>query len=100
MNVYRITARDQDGKVSERETEAASLHRAVEGTDEVYEIVKVERIHPSTEGGTWWILQRVESARRRGVISLYRPTFKDENGKTSDVLDVAILCCEVDNNPS
>jgi hypothetical protein len=53
MNVYRITARDQDGKVSERETEAASLHRAVEGTDEVYEIVKVD--HSSLNRGRYLV---------------------------------------------
>jgi hypothetical protein len=48
MNVYRITARDQNGIISQRETEAARLYLAVEGQDELAKIVKVERIHPKT----------------------------------------------------
>ena len=48
MNLYRITVRDQDGKVSDRETTAASLFLAVQDQDEQSAVVKVERIHPST----------------------------------------------------
>jgi hypothetical protein len=35
MNVYRITARDQNGIVSQRETEAVRLHLAIEGSDDI-----------------------------------------------------------------
>lgn len=48
MHLYRITVRDKDGRISHREVQAPSLHLAVEGQDEHFEIVKVERIHPST----------------------------------------------------
>ena len=48
MNRYRITVRDQDGNVSDRETKATCLFSAVEDLDEQSAIVKVERIHPST----------------------------------------------------
>ena len=48
MNVYRITVRDQDRKIADYETKAASLRLVVEGLDEQSEVVKVERIHPST----------------------------------------------------
>jgi hypothetical protein len=51
----RITDRDQNGIISQRETEAAKLHLAVEGPNE---IVKIERIHLST-GEVLWILQRI-----------------------------------------
>jgi anion-transporting ArsA/GET3 family ATPase len=47
-NLYRITVRDQEGKMSSRETRAASLYLAVQGQDVHFEIVKVERIHPIT----------------------------------------------------
>jgi hypothetical protein len=43
MNLYRITLRDKDGKISHREAEAASLHLALDGPDELYEIVKIKR---------------------------------------------------------
>jgi hypothetical protein len=55
MKVYRITARDKDGRM----TEAASVNLEVEGPDE---IVKVERIHTST-GEVLRILQRVSDTR-------------------------------------
>jgi hypothetical protein len=48
MHLYRITVRDLDGKVSDRETKAASLFLAVQDQDEQSAVVKVERIHPST----------------------------------------------------
>jgi hypothetical protein len=43
-----ISLRDQEGKISDRETRAASLVLSVKDLDEQSEIVKVERIHPST----------------------------------------------------
>ena len=46
-NLYRITVRDQDGKVFSREIRAASLSLAL-GRDEKREVIKVERIHPIT----------------------------------------------------
>jgi hypothetical protein len=48
MNLYRITFRDEDGKMSDRQTEAESLHLAVKRPDELFEVVKIERIHPTT----------------------------------------------------
>ena len=48
MNLYRITVRDKDGKLSDRETRAVCLFSAVEDLDGKSEVVKVERIHPST----------------------------------------------------
>ena len=48
MNLYRITVRDKDSKLSDRETMAASLFLAVEDQVEQSAIVSVERIHPST----------------------------------------------------
>jgi hypothetical protein len=48
MNAYRITVRDEDGKLSQRETEAASLHMAIERADELYDVVKIEHIDWST----------------------------------------------------
>jgi hypothetical protein len=48
MNLYRITVRDKNGEMSDRETEAKSLHLAVKRPDELYGLVKIERIHPST----------------------------------------------------
>jgi hypothetical protein len=47
-NLYRITVRDREGKVSSRETRAASLYLAAQGQDVRFEIIKVERIHPIT----------------------------------------------------
>lgn len=47
-NLYRITSRDREGKLSSRETRAASLYLAVQGHDAKLEVVKVERIHPIT----------------------------------------------------
>ena len=47
-NLYRITVRDREGKMSSRETRAASLYLAVQDQDEQFEVVKVERIHPIT----------------------------------------------------
>jgi hypothetical protein len=47
-NLYRITARDREGKISTRETKASSLYLAVQGQDMNSEVVKVERIHPIT----------------------------------------------------
>jgi hypothetical protein len=47
-NLYRITVRDRAGKISSRETRAASLYLAVQGQDVNFEVVKVERIHPIT----------------------------------------------------
>ena len=47
-NLYRITVRDREGRTSSRETRAASLYLAVQGQDEQFELVKVERIHPIT----------------------------------------------------
>lgn len=48
MNLYRITVRDQDGKISDHETKAASLFSAVDDLDGQGAVVKVERINPST----------------------------------------------------
>jgi len=48
MNLYRITLRSRDGKVSDRETKAASMFSAVEDLDGQSEVVKVERINPTT----------------------------------------------------
>jgi anion-transporting ArsA/GET3 family ATPase len=45
-NLYRITVRDGEGRISSRETKAASLYLAVQGQDMQLEVVKVERIHP------------------------------------------------------
>src|SRR6202046_766230 len=47
-NLYRITVRDREGRISSRETRAASLYLAVQGQDMQFEVVKVERIHPIT----------------------------------------------------
>ena len=47
-NLYRITVRDQEGKVFSREIRAASLSLALQGRDKKREVVKVERIHPIT----------------------------------------------------
>jgi hypothetical protein len=48
LNLYRITVRDQEGKISDHETKAASLALSVEDLEEQCEIIKIERIHPST----------------------------------------------------
>jgi hypothetical protein len=47
-NLYRITVRDREGRISSRETRAASLYLAVQGQDMQFEVVKVERIDPIT----------------------------------------------------
>jgi hypothetical protein len=47
-NLYRITVRDREGRISSCETRAASLYLAVQGQDVQCEIVKVERIHLTT----------------------------------------------------
>ena len=47
-NLFRITVRDQEGKVFSRERRAASLNLALTGRDEKNEVIKVERIHPIT----------------------------------------------------
>jgi hypothetical protein len=47
-NLYRITVRGREGKISSRETRAASLYLAVQSQDVHFEVVKVERIHPIT----------------------------------------------------
>jgi hypothetical protein len=47
-NLYRITVRDREGRISSSETRAASLYLAVQDQDVQCEIVKVERIHPIT----------------------------------------------------
>jgi hypothetical protein len=47
-NLYRITVRDREGRITSRETRAASLYLAVQGQDMQFEVVKVERIHPIT----------------------------------------------------
>jgi hypothetical protein len=48
MNLYRITVRHQDGKISDHEIKAKSLRLAVQREYEPSELVKVERIDPST----------------------------------------------------
>jgi hypothetical protein len=48
MNLYRITVRDQDKKISDREKKANVCFRAVEDLDGQPEVIKVERIHPIT----------------------------------------------------
>ena len=48
MNLYRITVRVKDGKLSDRETRAVCLFSAVEDLDGKSEVVKVERINAST----------------------------------------------------
>jgi hypothetical protein len=48
MNLYRITVRGKDGRISDHEIEAPSLHLAVQGQDEHSKVVKVERIDAST----------------------------------------------------
>jgi hypothetical protein len=47
-NLYRITVRDREGRISSSETRAPSLYLAVQGQDVQNEIVKVERLHPIT----------------------------------------------------
>jgi hypothetical protein len=47
-NLYRITVRDREGRISSREIRATSLGLAIKGRDETYELIKVERIHPIT----------------------------------------------------
>jgi hypothetical protein len=47
-NLYRITIRDREGRISSRETRASSLYLAVQDQDLQFEVVKVERIDPIT----------------------------------------------------
>ena len=47
-NLYRITVRDQEGRIFSRETRAPSLSLALKGRDEKNEVIKAERIHPIT----------------------------------------------------
>jgi hypothetical protein len=47
-NLYRITVRDQAGTISSRERRAASLFLSAQDLDEESEIVKIERIDPSS----------------------------------------------------
>jgi hypothetical protein len=49
MNLYRITVRDQNGKVSHYETSAPSLYLAGRTYTAASEVLKVERINPLTE---------------------------------------------------
>ena len=49
MNVYRITVRDEDGELSQCETEAAGLHVIqLMCTLNSHDVVKIERIDRST----------------------------------------------------
>jgi hypothetical protein len=47
-NLYRITVRDQAGTIFWRESRAASLFLSVRNLDEQSEVVKIERIDPSS----------------------------------------------------
>jgi hypothetical protein len=47
-NLYRITVRDQAGRLSSHERRAASLYLSAQDLDEQSEIVKIERIDPFT----------------------------------------------------
>ena len=47
-NLYRITVRGREGRISSCERKAASLYLAVQSQDMQFEIVKVERIHAIT----------------------------------------------------
>ena len=47
-NLYRITVRDQAGTISSRERRAASLFLSAQDLDEHSDIVKIERIDPSS----------------------------------------------------
>ena len=47
MNLYRITVRKEDGKLSVQETEAANLQLVLE-SHEQSDVVKVERIDRET----------------------------------------------------
>jgi hypothetical protein len=48
LNLYRITVRDQEGKISDLERRAASMVQSVQDLDEQLEVVKIERLHPHT----------------------------------------------------
>jgi hypothetical protein len=48
MNHYRITVRDQDGRISDHETKAVSLFLAAQDRVEQSAVVSVERIDPVT----------------------------------------------------
>ena len=47
-NLYRVTVRDPAGRISSRERRAASLFLSAQDLDEQSEIVKIERIDPSS----------------------------------------------------
>lgn len=47
-NLYRITVQDQAGTISSRERRAASLFLSAQDLDEHSDIVKIERIDPSS----------------------------------------------------
>jgi hypothetical protein len=46
MNLYWITVRGQDGKISDQEIEATSMHLAGQDHDEQSEVLKAECIDP------------------------------------------------------
>ena len=48
MNLYRITVREEDGKLSVYETEGESLQLVLERQDERSDVVKIERIDRET----------------------------------------------------
>jgi hypothetical protein len=48
VNLYRITVREEDGKLSVHETEGDSLQVVLQSQDEQSDVVKVERIDPET----------------------------------------------------
>jgi hypothetical protein len=48
MNLYRLTVRDADGKISDFQKIAASLHFAVQDLDRQLKLVKAEQIDPFT----------------------------------------------------
>jgi hypothetical protein len=47
MNLYRVTVRREDGKLSVQETEAGNLQIVLQSHDQS-DVVKVERIDPLT----------------------------------------------------
>jgi hypothetical protein len=49
-NLYRITMRDQAGTISSSERRAASVLLSAQDVDEQSEIIKIERIDPSSGG--------------------------------------------------
>jgi hypothetical protein len=48
MNLYRITVREEDGKLSVHETEGESLQLVLQSQDERSDVVKIERIDRKT----------------------------------------------------